>query len=945
MRGPGPGDSELFERDDDLARIDGALAASADGDGAVLVLEGEAGIGKTALLGALRRRAETGGRRVLRARGTEMEREFGFGVVRQLFQTVLRRLDGPGRARLFQGPAALAAALFGLADAGTIDVGPAEATLYGLFWMVVALAESGPLVLAVDDAHWADTASLRFLRYLGGRVEGLPVLLVPAARPHEPGAASEVLAQLAETPGATVLRPRPLSAAASGSLVAGRLGADAATPIASACHEATGGNPGLLAELVAELENRGAGAPAPAPEEVAGMGSERIAGGVAERAERLDPAALEVVRAVAVLGAGSDLRAVAALAGLERAHTAAILDGLAAVSVLVPAPGRGFVHPLLRGAVHEAIPPATRSEAHARAAAILAESGAEPEEVAAHLLLCEPGGFAGAVEVLDAAAERAAGRGAPESTVAYLRRALAEVVPPERRGPMLRRLGSTEVTLRDPGAIEHLSQAAGLVADPAEGLEISLELIDVLAVAGQWEAAVGAVDAAFARFGDSGLPALLDLEAGRAASRAYDPAAVATYRADLPRLLALVAGREDDASSALRWLLAAVGALGQAPRDQVLALTGPREQDWGFVRHGRDSSLVGQALAALVVVDALDEAQWGVERAAEDGRRLGSLMAMACSLGYGAAIEQRRGRLAESEASLTTVLELLEGSEMSLMALTTVFQMTADTLIERPALTPVVDLVLGLELPPTFDATVNGAYLRDTQAALRLGRGERAAAVTLLREAEPTMRAIGWGPRMSPWRSRLALALPDDERAEALRLADEELALAREVESPRAIGVALRAGALLGPREEAVARLEESAAVLPDSPSPYELARSLTELGAALARANQRAEARERLREATELARGCGAERLAERLEEELRVAGAKPRRAALSGPESLTPSEHRVAAAAAAGATNREIGQTLFVSMSTVEMHLTNTYRKLGVSSRTELATALEAA
>src|SRR6185312_14042224 len=151
-------------------------------------------------------------------------------------------------------------------------------------------------------------------------------------------------------------------------------------------------------------------------------------------------------------------------------------------------------------------------------------------------------------------------------------------------------------------------------------------------------------------------------------------------------------------------------------------------------------------------------------------------------------------------------------------------------------------------------------------------------------------------------RTRLALALPETDRQEALELAAEELEMARAVDSPRAEGAALRAlGALRG------------------------------------------GEAREQLREAAELAQRCGAERLEERVHEELRIAGARPRRRALSGAASLTPGERRVAAAAAGGATNREIAQDLFVSLRTVEMHLTNAYRKLDISSRLELAGAIE--
>jgi DNA-binding CsgD family transcriptional regulator len=250
--------------------------------------------------------------------------------------------------------------------------------------------------------------------------------------------------------------------------------------------------------------------------------------------------------------------------------------------------------------------------------------------------------------------------------------------------------------------------------------------------------------------------------------------------------------------------------------------------------------------------------------------------------------------------------------------------------------------VIGLEVPPPFDRTVSGGWLLELRAALRSQRGEREAALADLRGAAAILRPLGAGPRVSSFRSRLALALPKSDREQALALATEELELAREVASPRAEGTALRTlGALRG-GAEGIETLRESLAVLEGCPSPYERGRSLAELGATLRRGNRRVEAREVLREASDLAQRCGAERLEEQVGEELRVAGAKPRRRAVSGPDSLTPAERRVAAAAATGASNREIGQTLFVSLRTVEMHLTNTYRKLDISSRAELATAI---
>jgi len=193
------------------------------------------------------------------------------------------------------------------------------------------------------------------------------------------------------------------------------------------------------------------------------------------------------------------------------------------------------------------------------------------------------------------------------------------------------------------------------------------------------------------------------------------------------------------------------------------------------------------------------------------------------------------------------------------------------------------------------------------------------------------------------WRSQAALALLQlGERGEARRLAAEELELARTWGAPRALGAALRAAGLVEGGQKGLALLEEAVEVLATSPARLEHAKARTELGAALRRANRRSEAREQLRQALELATHCGAAPLATRAESELLATGARPRRIPLRGVESLTPSERRVAELAAKGPTNRETAQALFVTTRTVEVHLTSIYRKLGISSRSQLAAAL---
>ena len=173
---------------------------------------------------------------------------------------------------------------------------------------------------------------------------------------------------------------------------------------------------------------------------------------------------------------------------------------------------------------------------------------------------------------------------------------------------------------------------------------------------------------------------------------------------------------------------------------------------------------------------------------------------------------------------------------------------------------------------------------------------------------------------------------------------EAELELARDYGAPRAIGVALRTLGLVAGDEDGIEALEESLEVLEASPARLDTSRTLVALGGAMRRAGRRRDARGPLREGLDLARRCGASALADHALAELRAAGGRPRRQELTGAEALTPSEKRVVALAVEGLSNPQIAQALFVTRRTVEMHLTNAYRKLDVSSREELAGALRA-
>src|SRR5260370_12935081 len=221
----------LLERDDVLARIDERLHEASAGRGSLLGLEGTAGIGKTRLVLAAGRHGRDLGLTTLSARGSELEQDFAYGLVRQLFEAPLIAASPPERAELLAGAAGHAAALFGLA---AVQEGVAGALLHPSFPILHALSRLGPnlgrrsqLLLCIDDVHWADQASLRFLHYLGRRLDELPVAVVAAARPGRPADRSPVLAPLAARPPAEVLELAPLTERAVAELIRPAVGTDA----------------------------------------------------------------------------------------------------------------------------------------------------------------------------------------------------------------------------------------------------------------------------------------------------------------------------------------------------------------------------------------------------------------------------------------------------------------------------------------------------------------------------------------------------------------------------------------------------------------------------------------------------------------------------------------------------------------------------------------------
>ena len=462
----------IVEREQESATLAQSIAAAGDGQGHLVLIDGPAGIGKTRLLAEMRQQAASS-MTVLWARASELERDYPFGVVRQLFEALVSG-PGPGAAAL-AGAAEAARPVFGSQAAGPDDSG-SFAVLHGLYWLSLNLAEQQPLLLAVDDLQWADRQSLRFLAYLAHRMEGERMLIAATRRSSDPGTDPAVLADIAHDPLAVLVHPRPLSAGAVRELVQARLGADADPSFCDECHVATGGNPLLLRQLLTALEADGIRPTAAHTRLVSDIGARAVSRSVLPRLSRLPEQTRAVARAVAVLGEGASLPAVAALAGADETRAAQATAELARAEILDREPPLRFVHPLVRDAVYEELSPAERQLEHARAATLLRERGAPEDQVATQLLNAPARGTEWVADLLHSAGQAARRKGAADSAVAYLRRALAEPPPPELRPRMLTELGLAETLTDAPQAIEHLTAAYAAAGDPLERVSIALEL-------------------------------------------------------------------------------------------------------------------------------------------------------------------------------------------------------------------------------------------------------------------------------------------------------------------------------------------------------------------------------------------------------------------------------------------------------------------------------------
>ena len=937
--------SALLERASELAAFQALIEeAAAAGRGRLVVIEGPAGIGKTALLAEARRLAERSGFTVLSARAGELETGYAFGVVRQLLEPTVAAAGDRERATLLGGAARFAASVLGGASEGKRADQDSFSTLHGLYWLTANLAGRDPLLIAVDDLHWVDEPTLEWLAYLSRRLEGLPLLLVCATRSPQQAAAPSLVTELLSDSLATVIRPGPLGAESVGSLASDRLQQTPDEGFTDALVAATAGNPLYLAALLDAVATAGIEPNAGSQQELADLAPEALTRSVTLRLSRLPAEAARLVRAAAVLGDTTPLAVTAPLAGLDQMSALSAATLLIRHDLLVIADPPTFRHPVVRAAVYSEIDAAERSATHKRAAEALLAAGGPAEQAAAHLIHAVPDTDRRVVDTLRQAARSARSRGAPDAAITYLRRALAEQVDDET-GAVLWELGSAEHLLGRADMVDSLARALELTHDPAQRATVKLEYCRALWLSSRADEAIevaqqsldnsGAVDATLREQLWAGL---LGVSWGHARFSSQRDQQLSRLRED-----ELAGGIGSERLLAFKGELEArrgvdrLGAIALAERSLASGNV-VRDRDLAFYAAATALISAGEIERLGAVVDAgLTEAQQG-----------GDLVSTCQLISLRAVVELQRGNLRAATQDIEDALELA-----ALMDLRTDSMRHAYASLARKAW---IGLELGNTKPAhdllaTFDSTraeMNAAqlmFLFEIRGRLRLLEREPENALSDFLECGEAARSLAFAnPANGAWRSQAALALLAlDRRDEAFALAAEETELARRWGEPRALGVSLRALGLVEGGTSQEEHLREALATLVESPNRLEHARVLVDLGAALRRANRRSEARKHLRQALELADWCGATTLFARANDELAATGAHRRTVVLRGVDALTASERRVARMAADGASNKEVAQALFVTVKTVEMHLGHVYRKLEISSRTQLAEALD--
>ena len=940
----------LLDREAEVSAVADAVALAPAGNGGILVVRGPAGIGKSALLRVSERLAEEQGVIVLRARAAPFEREFPYGVVRQLFEPVLARRDLPVE-ELLAGAASGAWAVVGDQPRSSAAPDSQFVVLHGLYWLTANLASHAPLLICVDDVIWCDEASLRYLEFLLRRLEGVAAVVAVAYRTGEPGG-SDVVDALVSDPLARVVHPRPLSEAALAGMLRSELGEEVDPGFSAACREATGGNPLLVTELLRALETEQVRPRVSEIARVRGIGAVAVGPAVRRRLAFLGDDCRGAAQALAILGESARRDDLAETSGIGLFELEDVIGALAGAGIVQSGERLSFAHPLVSDAVRAALTAAESAQLHQQAVKALVGRGASAWELAPHLVASPVGAHPGAVGLLREAARWAIAAGAPEAAVTYLSRAIAELDPEHDPAPLWLALGSAKVQAGDPGARADLGRAIELARDARTRAKARIALSVVLFAASESARSIEILDQGLDEVAAED-PELAERMEGHLLSN------IEVVGPGLVRLPRSIGERVNRARSAHKPRDTVAGRLvlcalayeeivgGGAACDVVRLAEQAVANDELLRSEGPACAPMYRAAVALNACDELERGAAICTRAMAEARRLGSPTAFVWASAWRCLANTRLGRLVDAEADGNAALgsgdQYLSGYGRTLARIWLALSLTEQGRLDEA----------GAELsqvPEPDPPSVMIYALIDSRARFHLACAEYEAAVRdvelLRRIEEPVPDLVAWRRPASGLINHRVLgahaliALGDHERGRSL--VEEEMPLAKALGTHRAIGMNLHAAGLLEQGEARIRTLKRASEELSQSQSRLEYARALCDYGAAVRRANRRVEARPPLQAALTIAREARAAPLRDRAAEELKATGARVSRPGLTGVDALTASEHRIASMAARGMSNGDIAQALFVTVKTVEMHLGHAYNKLNLNGRTQLAAAL---
>jgi DNA-binding CsgD family transcriptional regulator len=739
------------------------------------------------------------------------------------------------------------------------------------------------------------------------------------------------------------MRLQPLSEPAIRKWVADTLGNDPDEAFVAECVAITGGNPFMARALLDEAAQIGLGADADAVRRLRTLAPREVTRHVAGRLQWLPSAADRLARAMSILG-DAEPAVAARLARVPEPEVAGAAFMLESAGILKGGESFRFTHPIMRNAVAAALTPAERNRDHLAAAGVLAAWGAPADLVAEHLLATEPAGDEWVVRTLRTAAQHATGRQDYSSAATYLARALRESISRRMRAQVLRDFASADLRLDDAHRIEHLFAAVDLADDADEQVATALQLVPVLISAMRSREAIDLLTrlrADLADRADDDLLYRLDIETLSAAG-----ATAQTW----PLFNDLIGHLDDRRMAgagtvrlrlyrAIRAMAGGVRVAGIAEYvEQLLDDPDPLFDD-------EDSEMQTPCLVGwtLVLCDRPIEAErWLVDTAGKAVERRFFLTERS-SLALVALAQYGQGRIADAEHTADQVLGRTQpvfcaGASVSIAAAVSVHSRLdrgdvdgAQTIIRDCGFDGAI---------PRFVASVSALEAR---GRLRIMQERSAEGLADLEASRRRAETRLLSPALASWPYGAAALRQQGRRDDAMSWARTQLRQAKAVGVSREIGRALRVIGLLTGDDRGLEILREAVDVLADSPARVEYATALIDHGAALRRANQRTAARSQLKAGLALARECGASRLSDRAVEELNATGLRGRAFGKTGV--LTASERRVADMAAFGMRNRDIALRLYVTVKTVEWHLSQVYHKLGVRSRTELGDALNGA